>query len=91
MCNPLSAAGHHYIIVVMDYFTKWAEEMPTYTNDVKTAALFLFNHVIARFGILKSIVTDHCTHFCNAMMAELTSMLHLDHKHSSPYYPQANR
>ena len=89
-CNPPSAAGHHYIIVAVDYFTKWAEAMLIYTNDARTAALFLFNHVIARFGIPKSIVTDHGTHFCNAMMAELTRMLRLDHEHSSPYYPQAN-
>ena len=65
--------------------------MPTYNNNAKTTVLFMFNHVIARFGIPKSIVTDHGTHFCNAMMDELTSMLHLDHEHSSPYYPQANR
>ena len=53
--------------------------------------LFLFNHIIAQFGIPKSIVTDHGMHFCNAMMAELTSMLHLDHEHLSPYYLQANK
>ena len=65
--------------------------MPTYSKDEKTTTLFLFNHIIARFGIPRSIVTDHGTHFCNAMMVELTSMLHLDHEHSSPYYLQANR
>ena len=90
MCNPPSTTGHHYIIVVMDCFTKWAEAMSTYNNDAKTMALLLFNHIIAWFGIPKSIITDHGTHFCNAMMAELTSMLHLDHEHSSPYYLQAN-
>ena len=88
--NPSSAAGHHYIIVGVDYFTKWEEAMPTYNNNAKIAALFMFNHIIVWFDIPKSIVTDHGTHFCNAMMAELTSMLILDHEHSSPYYPQAN-
>ena len=43
-CRPSSAEGHGYIIVVVDYFTKWAEEIPTYVEDDKTAALFLFNH-----------------------------------------------
>ena len=76
--------------MAVDYFTKWAEVMLTYTNDAKTAALFIFNHIIARFGIPKSIVIDHGTYFCNAMMAELTYMLRLDHEHSSPYYLQAN-
>jgi transposase InsO family protein len=90
-CNPPSIACHHYIIMVVDYFTKWAEAMSTYTNNAKTTTLFLFNHIITRLGIPKSIVTDHGTHFCNAMMAELTSMLHLDHEHLSPYYLQANR
>ena len=90
MCNPPSVAVRHYIIVVVDYFTKWAEAMPTYSNDAKTTTLFLFNHIIAWFGIPKSIITDHGKHFCNAMMAELTTMLHLDHEHSSPYYLQAN-
>jgi transposase InsO family protein len=89
-CKPPSAAGRHYIIMAMDYFTKWEEAMSTYTNNAKTTTLFLFNHIIARFGIPKSIVTYHGTHFCNAMMVKLTSMLYLDHKHSSPYYPLAN-
>ena len=50
-CKPTSAEGHGYIIVDVDYFTKWAEAMPTYTEDGKTTGLFLFNHIIARFGV----------------------------------------
>ena len=50
-CKPTSVGGHGYIIVAVDYFTKWAEAMPTYAEDGKTSALFLFNHVIARFGV----------------------------------------
>ena len=42
-CNPPSAKGHKYIIVAVDYFTKWVEAMPTFGNDGETAALFLFN------------------------------------------------
>ena len=59
--KPTSARGHGYIIVAMDYFTKWDEAMPTYAEDGKTAALCLFNHVIARFGVLSllSLMTDH--------------------------------
>jgi hypothetical protein len=63
MCNPPFATSHHYIIVVVDYFTKWVEAMPTYSNNVKTTTLFLFNHIIARFSIPRFIVTDHGMHF----------------------------
>ena len=64
-CKPTSAGGHGYIIVVIDCFTKWAEAMPTYAEDGKTATLFLFNNIIARFGVPQSIVTDHGSHFQN--------------------------
>ena len=50
-CNPHSSGGHGYIIVAVDYFTKWAEAMPTFNNIGQTSALFLFNHVIAWFGV----------------------------------------
>ena len=71
-CRPTSVEGLVYIIVAVDYFTKWAEEIPTYVEDGKTAALLLINHIIARFGIPRAIVTDHGSHFQNKMMAELS-------------------
>ena len=67
-CNPHSVGGHGYIILVVDYFTKWAEAMPTFTVDGKTATTFVFNHVISRFGVPKAIITDHGSHFRNIMM-----------------------
>jgi Integrase core domain/Integrase zinc binding domain len=89
-CKPTSAGGHSYIIVAVDYFTKWAEAMPTFLNDGRTAALFLFNHIITRFGVPHAIVTDHGAHFKNQMMSELHVKLGFRHENSSPYYPQAN-
>ena len=50
MCNPHSAERHAYIIVAVDYFTKWAEAMSTLAADGKTVEKFIFNHVITRFG-----------------------------------------
>jgi hypothetical protein len=62
-CNPASAGGHQHIIVVVDYFTKGAEAMPTVKSDGKTAAFFVFNQITARFGIPREIVTDHGSFF----------------------------
>ena len=86
-CNPASAGGHKYIIVAIDYFTKWAEAMPTFKVDGETTAFFVFNQIIAQFGIPKLIVTDHGSHFQNSMMMELTTMLGFRQEHSSSYYP----
>ena len=64
--------------------------MPTYAEDGKTIAIFLFNHVIARFEVPKSIVIDQGSHFRNQMMEKLSAKLGFPHENSTPYYPQAN-
>eukprot|EP00253_Pinus_taeda_P003398 PITA_03398 len=89
-CNPTSAGRHGYIIVVVDYFTKWAKVMPTLNNSGEMAALFFFNHVVSRFGVPQAIVTDHGSHFHNHMIIELTAKLGLSHDSSTPYFLQAN-
>jgi hypothetical protein len=44
-CNPTLAGGNQHIIVVVDYFTKWAEAMPTVKYDRNTTAFFVFNQI----------------------------------------------
>eukprot|EP00253_Pinus_taeda_P028855 PITA_28855 len=88
--NSTSAGGHGYIIVAVDYFTKWVEAMPTLNNSGETTAIFFFNYVVSKFGVPQAIVTNHGSHFCNHMMVELAAKLGLSHYSSTLYYPQAN-
>ena len=74
-CNPDSDGGNHHIIVVVDYFMKWEEVMPTIKSDGDTTAHFVFNHIITQFRIPKEIITDHGSHFYNSMMEELALVL----------------
>ena len=67
-CNPISVWEHKHIIVAIDYFTKWAKAMPTYKADGETIDFFIFNQIIARFGIPKEILTIHGSHFQNSTM-----------------------
>ena len=78
-CKPTSAGGHGYIIIAIDYFTKWAKAMPTYAEDSNIVALFMFSLVIARFGVPQCIVTDHRSHFRNQMMEEISAKLGFHH------------
>ena len=87
-CILVSTGGHKHIIVIVDYFRKWAKVMPTYKADGETAGFFIFNKIIAQFGIPKEIVTDHGSHFQNSMMIELTTMLGFKQEHLSSFYPQ---
>ena len=63
--------GHHHIIVTIDYFTKWAEAMPTIKSDGEMTVHFVFNQIITRFDISKDLVTNHGRHFQNQMMEKL--------------------
>ena len=89
-CKPTSVGGHGYIIVAMDYFTKWDETMPTYVEDRKIVSLFIFNHIITRFIVPQANVTHHVSHFQNKMISELSSKLGFHHDNSTPYYLKAN-
>jgi transposase InsO family protein len=89
-CNPPSNNGHKYIVVVVDYFTKWAEAMPTFNNTIDTVAHFLFNHIISHFGVPLQLIFDHRKHFENEIFIELSSRLGFFHEFTSPYYPQSN-
>jgi hypothetical protein len=89
-CKPTSVGGDGYIIIVIDYFTKWAEDIPTFLNDGPIATIFFFNHITTHFGVPWAIVTDHGSHFQNQMMSELHTNLGFFHDNSSPYYPQDN-
>ena len=76
--------------MVVEYFTKWDEAMPTVKSNGETAAHFAFNQIITWFGIPKDLVTDHGRHFQNQMMEELALKLGYKQEHSSSYYPQVN-
>lgn len=76
--------------MVVEYFTKWFEGMPTFVKDRKTTTLFILNHIITRFGVPQAIVTNHGSHFRNHMMTELSAKLGFRHENSTPYYPQEN-
>ena len=76
-CNPASTGGHHHIIVVVDYFTQWAKDMPTIKSDGETAAHFVFNQIITQFGILKDLIIDHGSHFQNHI-PPLTTLKRMD-------------
>lgn len=64
--------------------------MPIFSNTSTTIALFMFNHIIDRFGVPKMIMNGQGSHFDNTMMEELVEKLGFHHKQSTPYYPQSN-
>ena len=66
---PEKIMGARYIITSTDYLTKWVEIAPV--KDC-IAEIFLFNHVVNRFGCLNILINDQGTHFVNQLIEKLT-------------------
>ena len=79
-----------YILLVVDYVSKWVEVKPTRTNDAKVVAYFVRSNLFCKFGVPKAIVSDQGTHFCNKSMHALLKKYGVVHWVSTPYHPQTN-
>ncbi|XP_074559897.1 uncharacterized protein LOC141815936 [Curcuma longa] len=82
--------GFIYILLAVDYVSKWVEAIPTKTNDSAVVVNFVRTHLFCRFGIPRAIISDQGTHFCNRHMKALLSKYGVIHKVSTPYHPQTN-
>ena len=82
--------GYVYILLAVDYVSKWVEAKPTRTNDAKVVADFVRSNLFCKFGVPKAIISDQGTHFCNRTMHALLKKYGVVHRVSTPYHPQTN-
>ncbi|RVW61088.1 Pro-Pol polyprotein [Vitis vinifera] len=82
--------GHSYILVGVDYVSKWVEAIPCRSNDHKVVLKFLKDNIFARFGVPKAIISDEGTHFCNKPFETLLAKYGVKHKVATPYHPQTS-
>lgn len=82
--------GNRYIIVAMDYFTKWPEARAVKTATAKEAAQFLYEEIICRHGTPSVILSDRGAHFVNETIQLLKEEIGFQHKLASSYHPQTN-
>nr|GEZ50759.1 reverse transcriptase domain-containing protein [Tanacetum cinerariifolium] len=66
----LSSRGNKYILVAVDYFSKWVKAKALLTNDAQVVVKFL-KSLFARFGTPRAIISDRGTHFCNDQFAKV--------------------
>nr|GEU54070.1 putative reverse transcriptase domain-containing protein [Tanacetum cinerariifolium] len=85
-----SSNGNKYIMVAIDYVSKWVEAQVFPTNDARNVVNFL-KRLFARFGIPKAFISDRGTHFCNNQMEKAMKRYGVVHRFSTTYHPQTNR
>nr|GFA51490.1 reverse transcriptase domain-containing protein [Tanacetum cinerariifolium] len=82
-----SSKGNKYILVAIDYLSKWVEVKALPTNDARVIVKFL-KSLFARFGTPRAIISDRGTHFCNDQFAKVMLKYGVTHRLSTAYHLQ---
>ncbi|CAN6718954.1 unnamed protein product [Malus baccata var. baccata] len=85
-----SSHGFLYILLAVDYVSKWVEAKATWTNDSKVVADFVKSNIFARFGMPRVLISDGGSHFCNRTIEALLKKYNVTHRVSTPYHPQTS-
>ncbi|GJR93677.1 reverse transcriptase domain-containing protein [Tanacetum coccineum] len=84
-----SSRKNKYILVAVDYVSKWVEAEALPTNDARVIVKFIIN-LFYRFGVLKALIRDRGTHFCNSLLEKTLKKYGVTHRLATPYHPQTS-
>ena len=86
---PKSSSGHEFILVAIDYFTKWVEATSYAKLNAAKVATFIRSHIICRYEVPHELISDRGVHF-RGEVDTLLQIYGIQHHRSSTYMPQTN-
>nr|GEX60309.1 reverse transcriptase domain-containing protein [Tanacetum cinerariifolium] len=84
-----SSKGNKYILLTVDYLSKWVEAKALPTNNARVFVKFL-KSIFSRFGIPRAIISDHGTHFCNDQFTRVIIKYGVTHRLATAYHTQTS-
>lgn len=85
-----TSSGFSYILLVVDYVSKWVEAKATRTYDAKVVVGFLRSNIFSRYDVPQATISDQGTHFCNWTIGALLRKYGVQHRVVTAYHPQKN-
>ena len=82
--------GNRYILVAVDYVSKWIEAIASPTNDTRVVVKLFKNIIFPRFGTPRLVISDGGSHFISRIFDKLLSKYGVKHRVATPYHPQTN-
>src|SRR6266540_2377815 len=90
--GPLTetSRGNKYIVVTIDYFTKYPEARALSNANAKSVANFIYEDIICKHGCPRKIISDRGTYFNNQVIEKLLERFKIRHNLSTLYHPKIN-
>ena len=85
-----SSFGNIYILLAVDYVSKWVEATACPRKDAIIVVRFIQRNILSRFGAPRTIISDEGSHFVNKVFAKLRSRYEIKHMMGLAYHPQSN-
>ncbi|GBM00130.1 Retrovirus-related Pol polyprotein from transposon 412 [Araneus ventricosus] len=87
---PVTTKGNRYVLVLMDYFTKWPEVIPIPDQEASTLAEELVRAWISRYGVPMILHSDQGTNFNSALFTELCKLLGILKTLTTALHPESD-
>ena len=87
---PRAIGNRRFILIVVDYFTKWAEAEALVNIRDLDVKMFLWRNLVTRFGMLDSLISDNGLQFNSRAFRKFCSDLSIKNRYSTLAYPQSN-
>ncbi|GKE89799.1 reverse transcriptase domain-containing protein, partial [Tanacetum coccineum] len=84
-----SDTWNKYILMAVDYLSKWVEGKALPVNDAQVVVKIL-KSLFARFGTPRAIISDRGTHFCNDQFVKVMLKYGVTHRLATSYHPQTS-
>ena len=78
---------NRYIVIAIDYFTKWPIAKAIKEATAKTVSKFIYEKIICEHGCPQVLQSDRGTHFINRIIQDLSEKFRIKHRLSTPYHP----
>ena len=79
-----------YILVAVDYVSKWVEALPCVAADSRSSKRIFQETIFPRFGVPRVVISDGGSHFIDKTFKKCLSELGVDHWVATPYHPQTS-
>jgi Integrase zinc binding domain/Integrase core domain len=87
---PITSQGNRYVILAVDFFSKWVEAKAVDKADAHSVAQFLYDEIICRHGVPKELTSDRGSEFVNNLIHIMVTKFEIKHIRTTAYHPQGN-